>query len=66
MAILEALRIFSRSFQGMLITKSDSSNALSVVNSDKDPWRFHVYFKEISSLWLHRLSACGSNGEWLG
>lgn len=45
LAILEALEIFSRLFQGSLIVESDSYNAISLVTSDKDePWKLHYYF----------------------
>lgn len=66
LAILEALRIFSRSFRGLSIVESDSSNVISWVKDllDKGPWRFHFYFKEIKSLASSHdscgFSACGS------
>lgn len=50
MAILEALRMFLRSFQGRLIVESDSYNA-SWVSSDKGkPWKLHFSFNEIKYL----------------
>lgn len=48
LAILEALRIFSRSFYGSLILENDSSNAMSWVSQDTcKPWKLHFYFNEI-------------------
>lgn len=51
LAILEASRIFSRSFRGSLIVESDSSNAISRVNHNVcKPGKLHFYFNEIKSL----------------
>ena len=48
LAILEALRIFSRSLQGRLIVGSDSSNGISwVMNSTVKPWKFQFFLNEI-------------------
>lgn len=48
LAILEALRIFSRSFQRRLIVESNSYNAISWVGSDKGkPLKLHFSFNEI-------------------
>eukprot|EP00268_Persea_americana_P015340 TRINITY_DN17040_c1_g3_i1.p1 TRINITY_DN17040_c1_g3~~TRINITY_DN17040_c1_g3_i1.p1 ORF type:complete len:124 (+),score=24.39 TRINITY_DN17040_c1_g3_i1:31-372(+) len=50
-AILEALRIFSRSFQGRLIVEIDFSNAISwVMRSAVMPWRFQFFLNEIKEL----------------
>ena len=44
LAILEALRIFSRSFMGSLIVESDSSNAFSwVTSSAVNPWKIQFF-----------------------
>ena len=48
LAILQALQIFSSSFQGRLIVESDSSNAISWVTSQSvRSWQFHFLFMEI-------------------
>lgn len=52
MDILEALQIFSHSFQDRLIVQSDSSIAISWVTttSDNGPLKFWFYFDEVNSL----------------
>ena len=48
LASLEALRCFSRCFQGDLIVESDSSNAIAWVSNRKHfPWKFQFLFNEI-------------------
>lgn len=46
LAILEALRVLSWSFQGGVIVESDSSNTISWGK----PWKFHFYFDKIKPL----------------
>ena len=51
LAILEALRCFSRNFHGVLIVESDSSNAIAwVANRKRNPWKFQFLFNEIRAL----------------
>lgn len=51
MDILEALQIFSHSFQDRLIVLSDSSIAISWVStSDNGPLKFWFYFDGVNSL----------------
>lgn len=47
--ILEALQIFSHSFQGSLIVESDSFNMVSWMNHSK-PWKLQFCFNEIKTL----------------
>ena len=52
LAILEALRIFSRLLQGSLIVESDSFNAISWVSINiSKPWKLQFAFNEIK-VWL--------------
>lgn len=45
LAIFEALRLFSRSFQAKLIVESDSSNTVKWASHvDSRPWRFFFFF----------------------
>eukprot|EP00268_Persea_americana_P021089 TRINITY_DN21101_c0_g1_i1.p1 TRINITY_DN21101_c0_g1~~TRINITY_DN21101_c0_g1_i1.p1 ORF type:complete len:199 (+),score=31.91 TRINITY_DN21101_c0_g1_i1:157-753(+) len=51
LAILEALRILSSSFQGCLIVESDSSNGISwVARSMVKPWKFQIFLNGIKGL----------------
>lgn len=51
LAILEVLRIFSRSSCGRLFVESDSFNAVSSITHDKSkPWKLWFYFNEIKIL----------------
>lgn len=51
LVILEALRIFSWLFQGSLIVKSDTFNAISWVYLGKtEPWKLQFSFNEIKAL----------------
>lgn len=51
LAILEVLRIFSRSSRGRLFVESDSFNAISSVTHDKsNPWKLWFCFNEIKIL----------------
>lgn len=51
LAILEALRIFSRSFQRRLVVESDSLNAISWVGINiSKPWKVQFTFNGIKDL----------------
>lgn len=51
LAILEAFKIFSYSFQEGVIVESDSSAAIHWVSSlDSGPWSFHFRFNEINAI----------------
>lgn len=51
LAILEAWRIYLRSFQSGLIVESDSFNAiLRVINKRLKPWRLQFYLNKIKEL----------------
>ena len=48
LSILEALCIFSGSFQDKLIVESDSSNMVGwVPKTGSKPWKFHFYFNKV-------------------
>lgn len=51
LAILEALWLFSRSFQAKLIVESDSSNMVKWASHiDSGPWSFFFFSSEIKEL----------------
>lgn len=54
MAILEALQLFSHSFQTLLIVENDSANAVKwASNIISRPWRFQFLFNKIKELSSH-------------
>lgn len=62
LAILEAFRIYSCSFQDMLIVESDLSNAVQWVSHRIQALEVWLYFKEIKELssCLHVFFLCGN------
>lgn len=54
LAILEAQRVYSTSFEESLMVESDSSNSTSWVSGDGgEPWNLLFYLNDIKSLSSH-------------